>query len=361
MDHAPENAVYILECADHSLYTGWTNALPKRMLEHAQGKGAKYTRSRLPVSMVYQEICPSPTAARKREAAIKKLSRKEKQALVARYDQLLALALQKLAGWQIEPETLLLLREKAGIALFILRWAGQSAVLKLFLTDLGRGELACYDLLEQAGLCTLPLIQKDQDALLMEDLNASPRFALARREDMNSPLYMGQLGRWYGRLHRLPKKAISALPVFAEWQALNAEQLAHAHARFKNQPAWQRLHPLLMELIKQAARLPLALCYNDFYFENMVVGRAEPLALMMDYGRMARSYPGMDLVNALWFSNEAARKAFFLAYGRQGRARHALGLLLAPLAEFLAYDGQNAEDLLSDAYYEQLKQHFSQG
>jgi putative endonuclease len=76
------NWVYILRCFDGSLYTGWTNNLEKRIAEHGRGRGAKYTRSRLPVEVVYYEIYQEHTQARKREAAIKKLSRKEKLELI---------------------------------------------------------------------------------------------------------------------------------------------------------------------------------------------------------------------------------------------------------------------------------------
>lgn len=76
------NYIYILRCRDESLYTGWTNNLEKRIDTHRKGKGAKYTRSRLPVSLVYFESFDRPGEARKREAAIKKMSRKEKLALI---------------------------------------------------------------------------------------------------------------------------------------------------------------------------------------------------------------------------------------------------------------------------------------
>lgn len=74
--------VYILECADGTLYTGWTNDLDKRVGTHNEGKGAKYTRSRLPVRLCYHEKLASKSEAMRREAEIKKLSRKEKLELV---------------------------------------------------------------------------------------------------------------------------------------------------------------------------------------------------------------------------------------------------------------------------------------
>lgn len=74
--------VYMLLCADGSLYTGWTNNLAQRLESHQAGKGAKYTRSRLPVALAYYEEYETESNARKRECAIKKLSRQKKEELL---------------------------------------------------------------------------------------------------------------------------------------------------------------------------------------------------------------------------------------------------------------------------------------
>lgn len=74
--------VYILKCADDTLYTGWTTDLDHRLTAHNAGRGAKYTKTRSPVSLVYSEAHESRSAAMKREAAIKKLSRGQKLALI---------------------------------------------------------------------------------------------------------------------------------------------------------------------------------------------------------------------------------------------------------------------------------------
>jgi putative endonuclease len=76
--------VYILRCSDGSLYTGITDDLPKRLKAHTAGRASKYTRSRLPVRLVFSEPQRSKSAALKREAAIKRLRRAGKERLVAR-------------------------------------------------------------------------------------------------------------------------------------------------------------------------------------------------------------------------------------------------------------------------------------
>lgn len=78
--------VYIVECSDHTLYTGWTNNLDNRINTHNAGKGAKYTRARLPVSLVYYEICNNRSDAMRREYQIKQMSRSEKLELIRRYN-----------------------------------------------------------------------------------------------------------------------------------------------------------------------------------------------------------------------------------------------------------------------------------
>ena len=75
--------VYILRCVDESLYTGVTNDLERRLAEHGSGVGARYTRSRLPLEMIYHEQVADRSTALKREAAIKKMSRQEKLRLIA--------------------------------------------------------------------------------------------------------------------------------------------------------------------------------------------------------------------------------------------------------------------------------------
>ena len=77
-----ENYTYIVRCADGTLYTGWTNDLKKRIKAHNSGKGAKYTKTRRPVELVYFEHFATKEEAMSREYHIKQLKRAQKQALI---------------------------------------------------------------------------------------------------------------------------------------------------------------------------------------------------------------------------------------------------------------------------------------
>lgn len=74
--------VYILQCADSTLYTGWTNDIQKRLEAHRAGKGAKYTRGRGPLQLVHLEVFADRSEAKSREAGIKRLTRAAKLKLI---------------------------------------------------------------------------------------------------------------------------------------------------------------------------------------------------------------------------------------------------------------------------------------
>lgn len=76
------NYTYVVKCSDGSLYTGWTNHLEQRIQAHNEGRGAKYTKSRRPVELVYYEELETKEEAMRREYAIKQLSRAEKIQLI---------------------------------------------------------------------------------------------------------------------------------------------------------------------------------------------------------------------------------------------------------------------------------------
>jgi putative endonuclease len=76
------NYTYILKCKDGTFYTGWTNNLEKRLKDHNEGKGAKYTKARRPVELVYYETFETKEETMSREYTIKQMSRSEKETLI---------------------------------------------------------------------------------------------------------------------------------------------------------------------------------------------------------------------------------------------------------------------------------------
>ena len=79
--------LYILRCKDDTLYTGITTDVEKRLEAHRAGRGAKYTRGRTPLELVYRETCGTHSQALKREVEIKKMTRQEKQNLIGKTEE----------------------------------------------------------------------------------------------------------------------------------------------------------------------------------------------------------------------------------------------------------------------------------
>lgn len=80
-----QNYTYMLRCSDDTFYIGWTNDLEKRLKAHNEGKGAKYTKSRRPVELIYYEAFSTKQEAMSREFHLKQLSRKEKEQLLIQF------------------------------------------------------------------------------------------------------------------------------------------------------------------------------------------------------------------------------------------------------------------------------------
>lgn len=93
-----KNITYILQCSDNTFYTGWTNNIKKRLHAHNCGQASKYTRSRRPLTLVYIEPHATRQEAMRREAQIKRLSRREKEILIADSQHATALYLSALAA-----------------------------------------------------------------------------------------------------------------------------------------------------------------------------------------------------------------------------------------------------------------------
>lgn len=80
------NYAYLVRCSDDSLYAGWTNDIEKRLKSHNAGTGAKYTRARLPVTLAYLETFDTKSEAMKREAALKRMTHRQKEQLALEWN-----------------------------------------------------------------------------------------------------------------------------------------------------------------------------------------------------------------------------------------------------------------------------------
>ncbi len=216
--------VYILRCADDTLYTGWTTDLSRRIHAHNSGKGAKYTRRRLPVKLVFAEEHPTQTAAMQREYAIKRLSRREKLALIAgkkfsatgrqkmtkltKIEGIGATYAEKLQAIGIDSIEALLeqgassagrkaIVEKTGISdKLLLTWVNHADLFRVK----GIGE-EYADLLEAAGVDTVPeLAQRNPENLHAKMVTVNQEKKLVRQVPGAA-----QVASWVSQAKELPR------------------------------------------------------------------------------------------------------------------------------------------------------------
>ena len=215
-----------------------------------------------------------------------------------------------------------LISEKNSAALYRVTTAGRSMVLKVFSGEDRASEVRAYDLLASCGVPTLPTYGIAPNAILIEDLAASPDWRLARESDVTKAEVGVAVAEWYRGLHSAGDRLASqaGLPGFLnrEYDALSPETIAKTCRRLGTgeAPVW-RLATEHVDALKRAVRsFPETLTYNDFHWTNLALSRNEPLrAIVFDYHLLGIGPAYCDIRNVTGSLGPAAREAFLQAYG----------------------------------------------
>ena len=231
------------------------------------------------------------------------------------------------------------LRTKDGISLFRVYFGGRQAVLKYFHKAEFSREITNYQLLKEAGLNTLPVIAKTENAILLEDLQSSPKLRLATKDDLNLVEIAAALAGWYKELHgvdagRLIQEGFS---FYSELDFITTANLHKLIRMLGNDTPkalrWvEAVFDELQALLSQARK---TLTYNDFYYTNLAVARDGKAAFMFDYNLLGLGFPAMDLRNVTSSMNEEAGKAFLRAYGPVDPLEVKLNEIISPITGLL--------------------------
>lgn len=234
-----------------------------------------------------------------------------------------------------------LIRAKDGVHVYRVADGSRRLVLKYFSQPQYRREIACYRLLATLGVPTPAVIAFTQEALLMEDVTASPTLRLANEQDVQDPAVLRAVGGWYRLLHEkgrgLPPQQRQGL--YCEYDALTEEALDTAAQRSGTQDAlcWQALRRAVPLLQERLAAAELTLTYNDFHFSNLIVAKDGSAALMYDYNLMGLGLAASDTANVCYSLSPVCRAAFKETCGSADPAEEALARALeGPVALALA-------------------------
>ena len=244
----------------------------------------------------------------------------------------------QLAQLGIRNAEIFLLRQKDDISLYQVHVSGQYLILKVFDKLADTREIAHYQLLAHLGVPTLPVLGYTERGLLLPDLNRDPAYRLAQSEDLENPSVVRAIGVWYRQLHTQGRLYLlqNGENLYDEADLItpaSMEQVA-AKTNTRTAPFWKVFHANFPEIRRRLEMLPHTLTYHDFHWSNLVVGRTEENALMLDFHLLGKGIPYSDLRNVTQGLPFEMQPVFLEAYGpleqleEQQRADH----VLAPLA-----------------------------
>ncbi|MEA4824734.1 MAG: hypothetical protein VB111_11580 [Clostridiaceae bacterium] len=212
------------------------------------------------------------------------------------------------------------IREKEGVGVYrVFRGDMPSLILKTFAKEDDRREIANYHILQTLGIRTLQLLATTEDAILLEDVEASPVLRLGCAEDMDDPQLCTALGGWYRLLHERGRGYIAeyGAKMYAETDCLTRGNMELVMRRTDTQdlPVWQAVFDTLPRLSILLSKMTQTLTYNDFYYTNLIAAKDKSSAFMFDYNLLGRGLAASDIRNVTWSLGENGKRAFLRAYG----------------------------------------------
>lgn len=211
-----------------------------------------------------------------------------------------------------------MIRSQNGVTVARVSDGGESYIVKFLERPEFRREIDAYRLLHSLGVPTIRLFAHTDSALLLEDLAASPRWRLAKTEDMADCEIAERLAEWYACLHTRGREYVQAHGdgMYDETDALTRESLALARERTGTEalPIWDTLERRFDDLRARLDRTERTLTYNDFYYTNMAVAGDRSAACMFDYNLLGKGFVSADLSNVTSSLSKEAGEAFLRAY-----------------------------------------------
>jgi hypothetical protein len=213
------------------------------------------------------------------------------------------------------------LSERHGYRVWRMTIGGEGRVLKWLPAEAATREIGGFELLRRLGVPTIPVYGQTRNALLLEDLTRSSAWRLADAGDLISPEVGAAVADWYRQLHAAGEKLLADdCPSFLRRASdeLTPDSLREAARDLggSDAPVWTRAVEHLDLLRAAAARLSLTLNYQDFYWTNLALSRARPLAaVVFDYDRLGIGMRYSDCRNVESSLGESARETFRRGYG----------------------------------------------
>lgn len=235
-----------------------------------------------------------------------------------------------------------IIQQKDGVTVARVRCDRDTVILKAFEKTEYRREIENYALLNSLHIATPRIIAQTDRALLMEDLQQSPRWRLGTHADMSDIHTAQNLARWYRALHDngAAYDCAHRQRLYDESDYFTRKNLENVLLRSgtSDSPAARLLISHFDDISAMVLALPRTLTYNDFYYTNFAVARDNSAAMMYDYNLLGKGYRYNDVGNVLASLSPAAGEAFLAEYGEiDPREKLLHNVISLPITLHLAY------------------------
>lgn len=212
-------------------------------------------------------------------------------------------------------------------------------MLKYFSDDEYTREIETYSTLKNLGVPTINVIASSERALLLEDLDNSPRYRLGLEGDLHDLTVARSLAAWYKELHSAGATFVtkSSRTFYRELDLLTVENIEFLRAvtHTEDNPLWDLLVASIPVIQNKVKDLGETLTYNDFYWTNLVVSHDKTEALMFDYNLLGVGLRYNDIRNVCSSLSKEAGKAFLEAYGGYSEVEKAIDQATATLVDLV--------------------------
>ncbi|MCL2494414.1 MAG: aminoglycoside phosphotransferase family protein [Oscillospiraceae bacterium] len=208
-------------------------------------------------------------------------------------------------------------KKREGTSTWRIQAGKASYIIKHFSKPENRREIENYRILQSLGIPTPRVIAQGKRTLLLEDLANGP-WRLGVKEDMDDPAVAVLVAAWYRQLHENGRAYAQTHDLYDETDFyINPKNLALIGRKTgaESLPIWPVLTERLPRIKQAAMALPRTLTYNDFHYNNLAVAKDGSAALVFDYDILGKGYVYGDIRNICYNMGEAAKEAFFAAYG----------------------------------------------
>lgn len=242
---------------------------------------------------------------------------------------------EELKKYQIQNSINKIISNKEGIIVARIISSTERYIIKLINNDIYLREIENYTLLNKLGIQTATVIYSSNRSILLEDIESSFHFRLAKKNDMDKPNVIRAIASWYRELHSKGEEYFTNNNdkcLYSETNQINedAVKLIKKKSGYNNSKFWEKLLYIL-PVIKEQCQKYKTITYNDFHYTNLAVSKNEKRAFMFDYNLLGEGLAYSDVRNVTYDLSDNMKKVFLDTYGETDIRQELIDNVISPV------------------------------